>query len=106
MTSPAPLLDSLRELCSIALRAGADSEWVRETAEGIVNVLLAQRYDPRRRRSRAQAAHMAITVRMMERAGHTHGQAVEALCRRHGLRRSWVYELLKLSGDFTGQNKR
>ena len=99
------LFSRLSQLCEYAQRAGADSTWVNETADSIVQVLLAQRFDARHRRSRAQAAHMAITVRLMQRAGHSHGQAVAALCQRHALHRSRVYELLKLSGDITGRKR-
>jgi hypothetical protein len=106
MNSNAPLVDRLRILCDYAQRAGADRAWLAATADALVALILDQRTDPRRRRSRAQAAYMANVVTAMRQAGHTHGQAVTALCRRHGLRRSWVYELLKLSGNNAGRIRR
>jgi hypothetical protein len=106
MTSAAPLADRLRILCEYAQRAGADSAWLAATADDLVALILEQRLDPRRRRSRVQAAQMANAVRSMRQAGHTNGEAVGALCRRYGLRRSWVYELLEMSGNNSGQIKR
>jgi hypothetical protein len=106
MTSDAPLVDRLRILCDYAQAAGADRAWLATVADDLVALVLAQTTDPRRRRSRARAAQMANVVRSMCQAGHTNGQAVEALCRRHGLRRSWVYELLQMSGDITGHKRR
>jgi hypothetical protein len=106
MTSDAPLIDRLRTLCTLAEQSGCDRAWLANVADDLVALILDQRQDPRRRRSHVQAAQMANVVRSMRQAGHTNGQAVEALCRRHGLRRSWVYELLQMSGDITGHKRR
>jgi hypothetical protein len=97
MTSDAsPLIDRLRLLCEYAQRAGADATWLADTVDVLVEAILAQRLDPRRRRTLAVARSMAITVEAMQRAGHTHGAAVAALRRRHGKSRSRVYALLAL----------
>jgi hypothetical protein len=107
MTSDVPLINSLRKLCALAEQAaGCDSIWLASVADDLVALVLAQRLDPRRRRSLAVARHMAITVEAMQRAGHTNGEAVGALCRRHGLGRSRIYELLKLSGNNAGRIRR
>jgi hypothetical protein len=108
MTSDAsPLIDRLRLLCEYAQRAGADATWLASIADDLMLLIVNQRQaDPRRRRSHAQAAQMAITVQAMRRAGHTHGEAVAALCRRHGIGRSWAYELLHMSADISGQKRR
>jgi hypothetical protein len=39
---------------------------------------------------------MAISLKAMRQAGHTHGAAVAALCERHGLGKSQVYALLRM----------
>jgi hypothetical protein len=103
MTSDAPLIDRLRTLCALAEQSGCDSIWLASVADDLVALVLAQRLDPRRRRSLAVARHMAITLEAMQRAGFTHGRAVSALRQRHGLSRSRVYALLQLSCDMKGQ---
>jgi hypothetical protein len=106
MIRNAPLVARLRTLLSIAEQAGCDRVWLHDTADALVEVVLAQRIDPRRRRSLAKATTLAIALRSMQRAGFTHGGAVGALGTRHGLSRSRVYELLKLSGNNAGRIRR
>jgi hypothetical protein len=107
MTSPAPLLDSLRKLLSIAERAGADSVWLGDTADALVALILAQRIDPRHRRSLARADTLASAVESMQRAGYGRAASVEAVRARNGpLSKSRMYALLQLSCDIAGQIKR
>jgi hypothetical protein len=105
MNSNAPLLiDRLRKLCDYAQAAGADRDWLAATADALVEVVLAQRIDPRHRRSLAKATTLAISVEAMQRSGFAHGRAVSALRQRHGLSRSRVYALLSLC-PATSQDK-
>jgi hypothetical protein len=106
MTGDAPLIERLRALCALAEQSGCDRAWLARVADDLFALIHDQRQDPRRRRSHVQAAQMANAVRSMRQAGHTNGQAVAALCRRHGIRRSWAYELLQMSADISGHNKR
>jgi len=106
MPQHAPLVDRLRTLCAYAQRAGADPDWLAATADDLVAMILSQRLDPRYRKSLAKAATLAIGLESMQRAGFTRGRAVGALRQRHGLSRSRVYALLKLSSDITGHNRR
>jgi len=106
MTSDAPLIDRLRTLCTLAEQSGCDPVWLASIADDLFALILNQRQDPRRRRSHVQASQMANAVRSMRQAGHTNGQAVTALCRRHGIGRSWAYELLQMSADISGHIKR
>ena len=97
----AELPDRLRHLCSLAQRSGVPETWITQTADSILDALMAlqnfeRNIDPRRRRSQARAQHMAITAEAMRAAGHTRGDAVAALCERYGRSRSRVYALLKI----------
>jgi hypothetical protein len=91
------LLASLHRLCEYAQRAGAPAAWIEQTADRICNALLIlDRTDPRRQKSLAKAAQMAIALKAMRQAGYTHGAAVAVLGKRHRLGKSQVYALLKL----------
>jgi hypothetical protein len=93
----AHLLESLHRLCEYAQAAGAPAAWITQTADRISDALLMlNRTDPRRRRSLAKAAQMANALMAMRQAGYTHGAAVAALCKRHRLGKSQVYNLLKM----------
>ena len=96
MTSPA-LIDRLNTLCSLAERAGADPAWLRETADGIFEVLLAAQRNPRHQITLALAHQMAHVAKDMREQGHGPGERVEALRRRYGKSRSRVYALLAMS---------
>ena len=97
VTSPT-LADDLNTLCDYAARGGADRAWLNATADSLVEVvLLARQLDARHRRSLAQGRRMAIIRTAMREQGHTDGACVAALCARSGLKRSRIYELLKLS---------
>jgi hypothetical protein len=102
------LVDQLCWLLEIAERAGANPVRLRETADALVDVVLAQEHDPRHRRSIGVAARMAISMESMQRAGYSHGAGVAALRRRYGLSRSRTYALLALSKSRynAGHNKR
>jgi hypothetical protein len=97
MTSPAPLLDSLDKLCSLAERGGADPVWLRATADGIFEVLLAAQRNKRHQRTLAVAHQMAHVATAMRQQGHSPGECVGALRRRYGKSRSRVYALLAMS---------
>jgi len=91
------LLADLRRLYEYAQRAGAPAVWLAQTADRISDALLIlDRTDPRHRRTLANAAQMATTLKAMRQAGHSHGDAVAALRKRYQLGKSQVYALLKL----------
>jgi hypothetical protein len=92
----------LQHLCSLAKQSGVPETWITQTADSIVDALMTLQnferdIDPRRVRSQARGARLAISLKAMRAAGHTRGDAVAALSARSGLSRSRIYALLKMS---------
>lgn len=99
----AELYAFLQRLFVHARHDGADPNWLAQGADVVFARMLGLPLSAKRRRTLAQADRLARHHRAMLAQGYRPGAAVAALCACYGLRRSWVYESLKMSGRHTGR---